>query len=71
MMGYRKISYPMQIWYVIKYAFRSWIEWQDAKEWAKEYHPAWVELAKKARHEEVRKDYKRKILLAYRGYDYV
>ena len=70
-MGYRKISYPMQIWYVSKYAVHSWIEWRDAKCWAKEYHPAWVEFATKARSEDVKKEYKWKILAAYGGAEYV
>lgn len=70
-MGYKKQNYVKQIWLVIKYAVKSWFEWQDAKCWAAEYHPAWLELAKKARHEEIRKEYKRKILLAHRGCEYV
>ena len=70
-MGYKKIGPIRQAWYTLKYVIHSWIEWQDAKCWAKQYHPAWVQLATKARNEDVRKEYKRKILLAYRGYEYV
>jgi hypothetical protein len=70
-MVYKKIGPIRRVWYSIKYAIQSWIEWQDAKDWANQYHPAWVEIAKRARHEETRKEYKRKILLAYRGYEYV
>lgn len=70
-MGYKKIGFVRQTLYMIKYAIHSWNEWQDAKAWAKEYHPGWLEIAKRARHEETRKEYKRKILLAYRGYEYV
>ncbi len=70
-MGYKKISYPRQIWYVIKYAVHSWLEWQDAKHWAKGCHPGWVVIATKARHEETRREYKQKILRAYRGDEYV
>lgn len=70
-MGHKKIGFVRQIWYTIKYGVRCWIEWQDAKDWADQYHPAWVRLATRARHEETRKIYKQKILLAYRGYDYV
>ena len=70
-MGYKKIGPIRQVWYTIKYAIHSWIEWRDALDWANQYHPAWVEIAKRARHEDTRKEYKRKILLAYRGYDYV
>lgn len=70
-MGYKAIGYLRQLWYTLKYGIHSWIEWQDAKEWAREYHPAWLEIAQKARHEDTRKEYKQKILLAYRGYEYV
>lgn len=45
----------------------SWLEWQDAKCWAKEYHPAWVQLATKAKNKDVRAIYIDKILTAYRG----
>lgn len=47
--------------------FVAWIEWQDAKCWAKEYHPAWVEIVKRTKNEEVREYYKKMILAAYRG----
>lgn len=70
-MVYKKIGPIRRAWYSIKYAIQSWIEWRDALDWANQYHPAWVEIAKRARHEETRKEYKRKILLAYRGYEYV
>lgn len=66
-MGYRKTGYIEQIWYVIKYAVRSWFEWQDAKCWAKDIHPGWLHLATKAKSEETRKAYHNKILKAYRG----
>ena len=46
---------------------RLWFEWLDAKCWAKEYHPAWVQLATKAKNKDVRAIYKDKILKAYRG----
>ena len=58
-----------QFWYVISYAFAEWLEWQDAKSWAKEYHPGWLYLARKSKHKEVRQIYRDKILNAYRGYD--
>lgn len=71
-MGYKKIGPIRQIWYVVKYKFHSWIEWQDAKYWAEEVHPAWVHLATSRKvSEDTRKAYKEKILLAYRGYEYV
>ena len=57
-----------QIWYTAKYAIESFIEWQDAKDWAKEFHPAWVEIATRARTEDTRTIYRNKILRAYRGY---
>lgn len=34
-MGYKKIGPIRQLWYMVKYAIHSWIEWQDAKCWAK------------------------------------
>lgn len=70
-MVYKKIGFIRQLWYTVKYGVHSWLEWQDAKYWAEEVHPGWLELATKARSEDVRKEYKRKILLAYRGYEYV
>ena len=70
-MGYKTIGYFRQLWYTIKYAIHSWLEWQDAKDWAKEYCSDWLLIAKKSPIEDLRKEYKRKILLAYRGYEYV
>lgn len=70
-MGIKKIGFVRQLWYTIKYAFHSWLEWQDAKYWAKAYHPAWVHIATSSKSKEARKSYKRKILMAYRGYEYV
>lgn len=66
-MGYRKVGYLEQIWYAIKYAVSSWLEWQDAKAWAKGVHPAWVEIEKRAKSDETRTAYRNKILKAYRG----
>ena len=54
----------MQFWYQYIYG---WIEWQDAKCWAAEVHPAWLQYARKSRHTETRAYYKDKILAAYRG----
>ena len=66
-MGYRQVGCLEQIWYVLKHTISQKIEWQDAKCWAEEYHPAWVQLATKARSKEVRLIYRDKILKAYRG----
>lgn len=56
----------------IKKMIRDWFEWLDAKHWAKQYHPAWVELATNKRVSDyTREIYREKILLAYRGYEYV
>lgn len=66
-MPYRKTGYIEQILYVAKYKFESWMEWQDAKAWAKAIHPAWVEIATKCKNDEVKKHYKDMILNAYRG----
>ena len=70
-MAVKKISYVRQIWCAIKYAVQSHVEWQDAKSWASEYHPVWLDLATRARDKYIREEYKQKILLAYRGYEYV
>lgn len=64
-MGYKKPSYMCQTWWVIKYAVKSWIEWQDMKRWAKEYYPAWLEMAIKGNDAETRQHYKLKIMNAY------
>ena len=48
-----------------------WFEWQDAKCWAKVFHPAWVEIVKRTKNEDVREYYKNMILGAYRGAEYV
>ena len=64
------MGYLEQIWYTIKYAVQSWFEWMDAKSWAKSIHPGWVELAEKAKSNDVRKIYRDKILKAYRGDDH-
>lgn len=66
-MGYRKIGYIEQIWYVIKFAVTSWLEWQDAKCWAEDFHPGWVQMATKCKNKSTRQYYKLKILAAYRG----
>jgi hypothetical protein len=68
-MGYRKVRYLEQIWYAFKHTVAEWLEWQDAKSWAAEYHYAWLHIAKKAKCKEVRKIYRDKILKAYRGYN--
>ena len=66
-MGYRKVGYFEQIRYVIKYAISSWVEWNDAKYWAKYIRPSWLYLATKSRNKEVRRLYRGIILKAYRG----
>ena len=66
-MGYKQPSYLQQTWWVIKYAFRHWLEWQDAKAWVKQYRPAWVEYATKCRYSSTRKYYRKKILEEYRS----
>lgn len=47
--------------------FHDWIEWQDAKSWAKEYHPGLLHLARKARMKETRRIFRNKIVKAYQG----
>ena len=55
---------------VLREGFNDWLEWQDAKEWAKYYHPGWVEIARKARTRTTRKVYRDRILRAYREGNY-
>jgi hypothetical protein len=69
-MGYKKIGYLRQVWFTIKYAIHSRLEWQKAKCWAKTCHPGWLELAQKAGHKETRVSYKAKILFKYRENNY-
>ena len=57
-------TYTVQFWYQY---IAGWFEWQDAVYWAKDYHPAWVQYARKSKHKETRAYYKAKILAAYRG----
>lgn len=57
----------MAILELLRERFCDWLEWQDAKEWAKYYHPGWVQIARKAPGEITRQVYKDKILRAYRG----
>ena len=66
-MGYRKVGSLEQLWYVICHKLSVWFEWQDAKCWAREYHPGWLQIATKSKSEEARAIYKEKILTAYRG----
>ena len=53
----------------LRKAFYDWLEWQDAKEWVKVFHPGWVQIAKKAKTKRTRLLYREKILKAYRGED--
>jgi hypothetical protein len=45
----------------------NWLEYQEAKEWAKFYHPGWLQIAKKAPGRITQQVYREKILRAYRG----
>jgi hypothetical protein len=55
------------MWKALRKRITDWLEWLDAKAWAKEFHPSWVDFATKAKHEEVRKLYREMILKYYRG----
>ena len=65
-MGYKKVWCAKQLWYIAKYKVKRWLEWQDAKAWAKMYHPAWLHIAENCQTEEVRQYYNAKILCGYR-----
>jgi hypothetical protein len=53
--------------YLLREWICDWMEWQDAKEWAKCFHPGWVQIARKALRGITRKLYREKIIRAYRG----
>ena len=55
---------------ILRERLYNWLEYQEAKEWAKFYHPGWLQIAKKARTKRTRLTYKDKILKAYRGEEY-
>ena len=63
----RKFYSVVQLWYQLTTPIAEWVEWQDAKYWAAEYRPAWVQLARHAAHKETRVYYREKIIAAYRG----
>ena len=66
----KKITYAIkQLWYQITGPVAAWMEWQDAKYWAKSYHPGWLHVVRKCKHKATQADYKAKILAAYRGED--
>ncbi len=48
-------------------ALEAWLEWRNAKCWAKEYHPGWLQIATKAKGQATRQIYRDRIMKAYRG----
>lgn len=54
---------------LLRERFYEWLEWQDAKSWAKEYHPGWLVIARKSKRQLTRCVYREKILRAYKGED--
>jgi hypothetical protein len=64
--GYRKVSYPEQLWYMAKYAVEQRLEWRKAVRWAKKTHPAWVEIVNRCKVDYVRQVYRNLILKRYR-----
>ena len=65
-MGYRKVATLEQLWYIFKYWLEAKLEWHKAVTWAKEFHPAWVEIHNRVQVEHVRQVYKNLILIRYR-----
>lgn len=55
------------LYYTVVLAVGAWFEWMDAKYWAKDIRPAWLQMATKCKNKSTRQYYKRKILAAYRG----
>lgn len=65
-----QITCPIVAWYErITFRINAWLEWEDAKCWAREYHPGWLHCFKKCKHKATQAHYKAKILAAYRGED--
>ena len=65
----KKMDYILNKLNEIQRLICAWIEWQDAKEWAKIMHPSWVYFATQRKRAEIRTTYRKKILEAYRrGY---
>ena len=65
---WHQITGPVVVlWQRLAGAVRAWMEWQDAKCWAAEYHPGWLHVVKKCKHKSTQAHYKDKILKAYRG----
>ncbi len=61
-----------RVWRTFLRMINAWFEWDDAKEWARQYHPAWLDLATSRKVSDfTRQCYKEKILAAYRGAEYV
>lgn len=57
-----------KLWNFIRaghYLLLDWMEWQDAKVWAKDFRPGWVHIATKAKRKEIRMIYRDKIMKAY------
>lgn len=52
-------------WNDIAQIVKAWLEWQDAKNWARKRHPAWVQLATQYKRPEIRETYRNKILDEY------
>lgn len=52
---------------ILRERFNDWLEWQNAKYWAEEHHPGWVQIATKAKGKTTRQIYRDKIMKAYQG----
>lgn len=67
-----RLSIFGQLWLALSQRIHDWFEWEDAKLWANQYHPAWLALAtSKKASSYTRLIYREKILNAYRGAEYV
>lgn len=66
-MKYKRPNRLFQSLLAIKNSIKEWIEWQDAKGWAKWFRPSWVILALNSS-EHIREEYRRKILNDYKRF---
>ena len=51
--------------YSMEHNMTLWMEWQNAKYWAEQYHPAWIHLATQRNRPELREMYRDKIVREY------
>lgn len=59
------LKFVIEAWDTFERNVSRWMEWQDAKSWAKVYYPAWLYLATCKNRPEINTTYRKKIIRAY------